>query len=186
MQKFDRKALERNNLDEFKRIAVWLSQGPKVVIQASVTAALSQVMRDSNLGGEMWHDSSNAAYNWRIRSGSSGQGSYKDYKGQAPVGSFQSYRSLNGDVGAIAGMISQRLVEDAQRLDRTVWANNQNKPVSVSIVNPIYGQYAVNANLSEAARSWDTEAESAAQKAFDAWMSGGPTINWARHNTFGG
>lgn len=187
VKKFNRRELERKNNAELAKISNWLKQGPRVVLQAAVTRAHSSVMQSEHMGGRMMHDTSNAAYNWRVSIDGSMLGII-DAKGRAPVGDEGDQRTRTGNDTDILKVISARLVEDAGKLDRAVWGSA--KIVSVSLINPIGGYYAINANLDEASsgRVWKQYATLAASSAFDSWYNAGPKVNWSRHSKpiFGG
>lgn len=186
-KKFNRRALQQNNQRELDRITNWLSSGPKVCLQAAVTRAHSEVMQSEHIGGQMMHDSSNAAYNWRISLDGSIP-SQLSHKGKDPVGEEGDQRTRTAKTSDIIKTILKRLSDDANQFDRAIWgAASISK---VSLVNPIGGYYAINAQLDDAVagRHWRPQVEMAVQSAFDAWYSGGPEVNWRRHakTTFGG
>lgn len=187
MAKFNKRDLERANNKELAKIAGWLKQAPKVVLQAAVTRTHSTVMQSQFMGGKMMHDSSNAAYNWQVSLDGS-VGRFIDAKGVSPVGESGDQRTRTGKMSEVASVVAKRLSDDANKLDRAIWgAANIDK---VSLVNPISGYYAVNANLDEAyaGHFWKQYATAAAQSAFDSWLSAGPKVDWSRHGklTFGG
>lgn len=179
MQKFNQRSHESHNNKELAKIANWLKQGPKVCLQAAVTRAHSTVMQSEDIGGAMMHDSSNAAYNWRISVGGS-MPSILNEKGKAPVGNEGDQRTRTGKTSDIIKVILKRLTDDANQLDRTIWSSSISQ---VSLVNPIGGYYAVNANLDEAVSGhiWRPAAQAAAEDAFSAWFNSGPNVNWRRH-----
>lgn len=186
-QKFNRRVLQQKNNKELEKITNWLSQGPKVCLQAAVTRVHSQVMQSEHIGGQMMHDSSNAAYNWRISLDGSIP-SQLNSKGKQPVGEEGDQRTRTSKTSDVIKTILKRLTDDANKFDRAIWgAASINK---VSLINPIGGYYAINAQLDDAVsgRNWRPQAEMAAQSAFDAWYTGGPNVNWRRHakTTFGG
>lgn len=187
---FDQKRLERNNRREFNRLATWLSQGPKVVIQAMAVEALASVMRSYSSGGKLVHDTSNAAFNWQVTLG--GSVSYKEFRGESPVAAFDDYRgrfrSSMKKEALINSVISTRLESSVSIIDKGVWAFKSNRPVSIHIVNPIYGTYAKNARLQEASEAWKDTALLAGQRAFAMWLKGGPDIDWSKASVavFGG
>lgn len=185
MKKFNRKDHERNNNAELAKITEWLKAGPRVVLQAAVTRAHSAVMQSEHMGGSMIHDSSNAAYNWRISFG--GMPGVLMQKGKDPVGLEGDNRTGEGKTSDIMRVILKRLSDDANKFDRAVWGAARIE--KVSLVNPVGGRYAMFAQLDEATseRTWRTQAEMAARSAFDTWFSGGPGVNWSRHSrtTFG-
>lgn len=187
VRKFNRRALQQNNKRELEKITNWLSAGPKVCLQAAVTRTHSAVMQSEHMGGAMMHDSSNAAYNWSI-SFDGGMNSQTNMKGRDPVGDEGDQRTRTSKTSDIMRTILKRLSDDANKFDRAIWGAASIR--KVSLVNPIGGYYAINANLDEsvAGRNWKPQAEMAAQSAFDSWYSGGPSVNWARHAklTFGG
>lgn len=184
---FNRRALQQKNNKELAKLTNWLSQGPRVCLQAAVTRAHSSVMQSEHMGGAMMHDSSNAAYNWTISFDGSIP-SMLNNKGRDPVGNEGDQRTRTTKTSDIARTILKRLTDDADKFDRAVWGAARIE--KVSLINPISGYYAINAQLDEAVagRSWKPQAEMAAQSAFDSWYSGGPDVNWARHAklTFGG
>ncbi|AHI61264.1 hypothetical protein vBVpaS1601_19 [Vibrio phage vB_VpaS_1601] len=186
MAKFDQRSFDSKNRKELEKMANWLRQGPKVCLQAAVTRAHSTVMQSENLGGAMMHDSSNAAYNWRI----SVNGSMPPVlfqKGRPPVGNEGDQRTREGKTSDIIRTILKRLTDDANELDRALWGTVT--ITQVSLVNPIKGYYAINAQLDEAVAGhiWRPSAQMAAEDAFNAWFNGGPNVNWKRHakTTFG-
>lgn len=186
-RKFNRRVLQANNNRELERITNWLSQGPKVCLQAAVTRAQSEVMQSEHIGGQMMHDSSNAAYNWQISLDGSIP-SQIDSKGKSPVGNEGDQRTRMAKTSDIIKTVLKRLSDDANKFDRAIWgAASISK---VSLVNPIGGYYAINAQLDEAVagRFWRPQVDMAVRSAFDAWYTGGPDVNWRRHAkvTFGG
>lgn len=176
MAKFDRAKLKSANDKEFEKISGWLSQAPKVGLQAAVVRAHSEVMQSSHLYGQMVHDSSNAAFNWRIVVGGSATQTY--YKGVTPVGNSWDKRTENSDTAAIIAAITERLHQDASLLDQTIWGGM--KTTNVRLVNPIGGLYAENARLNEAASSWHSAATKAAEDALKRWEAAGPSTDWSR------
>ncbi len=180
MSKFNARELAKKNDKEFERIAGWLKQGPKVVMQAAVTRAHSTVMQSQHLGGKMIHDSSNAAYNWRISLGA--MPGVLMSKGTPPVGNEGDHRTAEGKTDQIISTIMARLSKDAANLDKAIWGYA--KIGKVSLVNPIGGKYAIFAQLDDAIAGgyWQTVAMSAAESAFNNWMESGPSVNWARHS----
>ncbi len=186
MAKFDQRSHESKNNKELAKIANWLRQGPKVCLQAAVTRAHSTVMQSEHVGGAMMHDSSNAAYNWRI-SLSGSMPSMINQKGVSPVGDEGDQRTREGKTSDIIRTILKRLTDDANEFDRALWSKASIS--QVSLVNPIGGYYAVNAQLDDAVSGhiWRPAAQMAAEDAFNAWFSSGPTVNWKRHakTTFG-
>lgn len=186
-KKFNSRVLQQNNKRELDKITSWLSSGPKVCLQAAVTRAHSEVMQSEHIGGQMMHDSSNAAYNWRISLGGS-MPNQINHKGKSPVGNEGDQRTRNAKTSDIIKTILKRLSNDANQFDRAIWGVAS--ITKVSLVNPIGGYYAINAQLDEAVsgRSWRPQVQRAVQSAFDSWYAGGPSVNWRRHakTTFGG
>lgn len=186
MGKFDQRIFESKNNKELAKVSEWLRQGPKVCLQAAVTRAHSTVMQSENIGGAMMHDSSNAAYNWRI-SISGSMPPVLNRKGTPPVGDEGDQRTRSGKTSDIIRTILKRLTDDANELDRALWGKVSIS--KVSLVNPIGGYYAVNAQLDDAVAGhiWRPAAQLAAEDAFNAWFSSGPNVNWRRHakTTFG-
>lgn len=180
MAKFNASALAKQNEKELERITNWLKQGPKAVMQAAVTRTHSTVMQSSHLGGKMVHDSSNAAYNWRVSLGS--MPGVLMSKGGSPVGNEGDHRTAEGKTDEVISTIMQRLSKDAANLDKAIWGYA--KIGKVSLVNPIGGKYAIFAQLDDAVAGayWQTVATEAAQSAFNNWLNSGPSVNWARHS----
>ena len=183
---FSTRNLDKVNKEEADKINRWLRQGPKVILQAVVTRTHSTVMQSEDMGGQMMHDSSNAAYNWQISL--PGRPSYINYKGRSPVGNEGAQRTISGNSFDIMRVISKRISDDSKKLDRAIWGK-----VSISkvaLINPIYGDYAANANLDEAVMSayWKPSALIAAQQAFNSWHSSGPKVDWSTQSLpmFGG
>lgn len=158
-------------------IAAWLRQAPKVALQAAVLRAHSEVMQSAHLNGSMIHDSSNAAFNWRVVVG--GSATETNYKGIAPVGESGDSRTANSDTGSIIATITTRLHQDASLLDQAIWGGM--KSSNVKLVNPIRGYYAENARLNEASSSWQAQAEGAADSALNRWQAAGPKVDWSRY-----
>lgn len=186
-RRFNSREIERNNNAELNRITSWLKQGPKVILQAAVTGAHSAVMQSDNMGGRMMHDSSNAAYNWRVSIDGSMQ-SMINAKGRSPVGDEGDKRTLSGNSMDIMRVISKRLVDDSKTLDRAIWGKTSIS--KVSLVNPIGGYYAINANLDEASAAslWMQHATRSANSAYESWMKAGPSVDWSKQSLpmFGG
>lgn len=187
MAGFSKRNLERKNNAEAAKINKWLKQGPKVILQSAVTRTHSALMQSEGMGGRMMHDSSNAAYNWRV----SVDGTIPSMlwaKGRSPVGNEGDQRTRSGSSMEIMRVVSKRLVEDSKRLNRAIWGTaNINQ---VSLINPVKGYYAINANLDEAVMGnfWMKFANEAAESAFDSWMSAGPKVDWSKQSLpmFGG
>lgn len=187
MTGFSKRDIERRNNAEAAKINRWLKQGPKVILQAAVTRTHSAVMQSEGMGGRMMHDSSNAAYNWRVSINGSVPGMLWA-KGRSPIGNEGDQRTRSGNSFDIMRVVSKRLVEDAKTLNRAVWGGIG--LTKVSLVNPVNGYYAINANLDDAVMGgfWVQYANDAAESAFDSWMAAGPNVDWSKQSLpmFGG
>lgn len=187
MAGFRHRDVERKNNAETAKIAKWLKQGPKVILQAAVTRAHSAVMQSEGMGGRMMHDSSNAAYNWRISVDGSVPGMIWA-KGRSPVGNEGDQRTRTGNSFDIMRVVSKRIVEDSKRLNRAIWGSASIS--KVSLINPVKGYYAINANLDDVVMGnfWMKYADDAANEAYASWMAAGPKVDWSKQSLpmFGG
>lgn len=179
VQRFSKAGLTAANTKEVNLLAGWLRQAPRIGLQAAVLRAHATVMQSEHMGGAMMHDSSNAAYNWRISV--NGQVPSGNYRGVTPVGKRNDKRTQNGMTAEVMAVISSRLSEDSSKLDQAIWARTGAS--HVSLVNHISGYYAKNAHLDLAAKVqyWGQVAESAAEMALRSWEKGGPGVDWSRY-----
>jgi hypothetical protein len=173
-------AIKANDL-EFNKLAKWLAQAPKVVLHSAVMSAHHVVMQSTGDGGSMVHDTSNAAYNWRVTVAGS-PATFIEYFGTSPVGTKGDARTANQNWGAITSAIMARLRDDAKTLDRAVWGSVITP--KISLTNPISSQpskYQEHSRVADAVRNPAVQlsAEAAGRSAFTRWEHSGPNVDWS-------
>ena len=178
--------VRKNNKEEVLRFKEYLELMPKVATIYAADAAMAVVVSPATGNGRRAeghrtvHDSSNAAWNWRV-SINGAKLPATDTKGKSPVGSAGDKRSTNNMSAAQEVVKLRRKIDINDKLYKHLFTGKEDlKSIDVSIYNNInrHSVYAYNASLQLAAESDELKsnmhsAQSAAKAVLNEHMRSG-------------